>query len=316
MEGIELYNEDCFNIFPEIKDKYIDLFILDLPYNVTSLNWDKDIINLDKMWVEIKRIMKPNAIIIFFCTAKFGYKLIHSNPKWFRYDLIWKKSRRVGFLSCNRRQLRAHENIYIFKDKQGTYNPQKTDGKEYNKYRPTQNITTIDGAYGKIFKANTEQKVNDRFPTSIIDHENIYIFKDKQGTYNPQKTEGKKNHSQGKGKNSSVNPQKQKLYGKTNGLKKATELTTQKHPTSIIENTILQYNNPHKTIHRTQKPVELYEWLIKTYSNEDDIVMDFTMGSGSCGIASINTKRKFIGVEKDNEIFEKAYQRIDNHYFN
>ena len=99
-------------------------------------------------------------------------------------------------------------------------------------------------------------------------------------------------------------------------IRTATKDTTNRHPTSIIENTILEYKNPHKTIHRTQKPVELYEWLIKTYSNEDDIVMDFTMGSGTCGIAAINTKRKFIGVEKDNEIFEKAYERIDNHYFN
>ena len=79
----------------------------------------------------IKRIMKPNAIVVMFCTAKFGYRLIHSNPKWFRYDLIWKKSRKVGFLSANKIPLRQHENIYLFKPEQGTYNPQKTEGKPY-----------------------------------------------------------------------------------------------------------------------------------------------------------------------------------------
>ena len=90
-----------------------------------------------------------------------------------------------------------------------------------------------------------------------------------------------------------------------------------RHPTSIIPeyegDTILVYKNPHKTIHRTQKPVELLEWLIKTYSNEGDVVMDFTMGSGTCGIGCMNTKRKFIGVEMDEEIFELTKKRFEEH---
>ena len=85
------------------------------------------------------------------------------------------------------------------------------------------------------------------------------------------------------------------------------------HPTSIIENTILEHNNPHKTIHRTEKPVSLLEYLIKTYSNEGDKIMDFTMGSASCGVACMNTKRKFVGVEMDKEIFKLAKNRIKEH---
>ena len=96
-----------------------------------------------------------------------------------------------------------------------------------------------------------------------------------------------------------------------------TENKGDRHPTSIIPeyegDTILVYKNPHKTIHRTQKPVELLEWLIKTYSNEGDTVMDFTMGSGTCGIACMNQKRKFIGVEMDKEIFESAKNRFEDH---
>ena len=91
---MEIYNDDCFNVFPKIKDKSIDLFILDLPYGQTACKWDS-VIDLVKMWKAIKRIMKPSAIIVFFCTAKFGYTLIHSNPKWFRYDLVWEK---YGFI--------------------------------------------------------------------------------------------------------------------------------------------------------------------------------------------------------------------------
>ena len=144
-------------------------------------------------------------------------------------------------------------------------------------------------------------------PTSIIDiepnHENIYVFKDNQGTYNPQKTEGK--------------PYKMKRKKECSNVYGDIELPTEssynnRHPTSIIENTILEYKNPMKNIlHRTQKPVDLLEWLIKTYSNENDTVMDFCMGSGTAGVACKNLNRKFIGVEKEKEMFEKAKERIE-----
>ena len=360
---MELINKDCFSAFETMKDKSVDMFLLDLPYNQTACKWDKDIIDLGKMWVEIKRIMKPNAIIVMFCTAKFGYRLIHSNPKWFRYDLIWKKSRKVGFLSANKMPLRQHENIYVFKDKQGTYNPQKTEGKPYNKN--TKGVTTdFNKAY---YKTTTKYKSveNDGFrhPTSVIEHENIYVFKDKQGTYNPQKIEGKpykkkerietkglyhdKNYNRTqidnkgdrhptsiieheniyvfKDKQGTYNPQKTEgkpytatrnsvcgVYGveRMGGVNKG-----DRHPTSIIEheleNTVLEFKNPSKNIHKTQKPVELCEWLIRTYTNENDVVCDFTMGSGTVGVACINTKRQFIGVEKDEEIFTLAKNRIN-----
>ena len=72
----------------------------------------------------------------------------------------------------------------------------------------------------------------------------------------------------------------------------------------------MEYSNPSKPIHPTQKPVELLEWLIKTYSNEDDVVCDFTMGSGSTGEACINTLRHFVGVEMHKEIYEIAEARL------
>jgi len=343
MTKIKLYNDDCFNHFKKVKAKSIDLFILDLPYNQTALKWDKDIIDLDKMWLEIKRIMKPAAVIVMFCTAKFGYRLIHSNPKWFKYDLIWKKSKKVGFLSANKMPLRQHELVYIFKEKQGTYNPQKTEGKPYQIKR--------DGVCG-VYKTKRTAGENkgDRHPTSIIEqplhqHESVYIFKDKQGTYNPQKTEGKpykrnrkkektvygsreESNTDNKGDRHPTSVIENKDLGEIAGgyyrgdgkkpFKRMPTHPTERHPTSIIEeeppeNTFLEFNNPQNTIHRTQKPVDLLEWLIKTYSNEGETVMDFCMGSGSCGIACMNTKRKFIGIEKDEEIFKLAKNRIDSH---
>ena len=485
MDDIQLFNDDCFNIFPTLEDKSINLFILDLPYGQTACHWDS-VIDLDEMWKHIKRIMKPNALIVFFCTAKFGNTLINANPKWFKYDLIWKKSRKVGFLSANKMPLRQHENIYVFdntitddieisrnKDlreyaekvykfigktkkqiikkigqkidhyfrfkssqfglctietyeelikeykinemegfldyeildalwEEPTYNPQKTEGKAY-KIKEGGEINN--NIYGN-FKRMGDNK-GDRHPTSIIDHENIYLFEnlneyneekeqvnfDKnnylvdyskkvlkfigktkkeilkkikgvdhffrysrgnfslpikenyeklieeykidemddyldydilkglwekpppkiESTYNSQKTEGEPYKTNEAELTNSYYRGGAKEY-KTLG----TENKGDRHPTSILNeipeyegDTILIYKNPHKTIHRTQKPVELLEWLIKTYSNEGDLVMDFTMGSGTCGVACKNTKRKFIGVEMDEEIFNLAKDRIE-----
>ena len=262
MDDIQLFNDDCFNIFPTLEDKSINLFILDLPYGQTACHWDS-VIDLDEMWKHIKRIMKPNALIVFFCTAKFGNTLINANPKWFKYDLIWKKSRKVGFLSANKMPLRQHENIYVFNDKPVTHS--KNKNQEYS-------------------------------------------------TYNPQKIEGKPFKVKG-GKSKAVDGSLSRGH---EVISKEYENKGDRHPTSILNeipeyegDTILIYKNPHKTIHRTQKPVELLEWLIKTYSNEGDLVMDFTMGSGTCGIACMNTKRKFIGVEMDEEIFNLAKDRIE-----
>jgi len=261
---MDIYNDDCFNIFPNIPEKSINLFLLDLPYankkfgNCTACSWDTPI-DLDKMWVEIKRMMKPNGIIIFFCNTKFGYALINSNLKWFKYDLIaprfveqkiWEKSKKVGFLSANKQPLRKHENIYIFKKEQGTYNPQKTEGDPYIDNRDTKRNEEI--VYGKNIIRKQKENKGDRHPTSILPE-----------FYNEE-----------------------------------------------AETTILKYNSVHKTIHRTQKPVDLLEWLIKTYTNEEDLVMDFCMGSGSCGMACKNTNRKFIGIEKDEEIFKLAEKRL------
>ncbi len=108
-----IYNDDCFNVLPKIKSNSIDMVLVDLPYSQTCLHWDIAI-DLDKMWIELKRVCKKKCNYIFFTTTKFGYTLIKSNEKWFRYDLVWEKSKKVGFLSANRQPLRKHEMVYVF----------------------------------------------------------------------------------------------------------------------------------------------------------------------------------------------------------
>ena len=91
-------------------------------------------------------------------------------------------------------------------------------------------------------------------------------------------------------------------YGKNN---KTTVQSVGGYPRSV-----LKFSKPSKSLHPTQKPIALLEYLIKTYTNEGETVLDFTMGSGSCGVASVNTNRNFIGIELDKGYFDIAEKRI------
>ena len=138
-------------------------------------------------------------------------------------------------------------------------------------------------------------------------HEDIAIFYNKPPTYNPQKVLGKKNHTKGK-----VKQNKNNNYGKHNFVDNSDELGNMKHPKSI-----LTFTRPHSSVmkHPTEKPVEVCEWLIKSYTNEGDVVLDNCMGSGTTGVACENTNRKFIGMELNKEYFEQAVNRINQRRF-
>jgi len=133
----------------------------------------------------------------------------------------------------------------------------------------------------------------------MTDHEIISIFYSKQCLYNPQKREGGYVTRKYGTKNKSVynSPTSINRGEKVNGL----------YPKKILD--IPSYFTG-KTIHPTQKPVALLEYLIKTYTNENEIVLDFTMGSGSTGVACKNLNRKFVGIEKEEKYFDIAKQRI------
>ena len=234
-----LINGDCLLIMPTLGDNCVDMVLVDLPYGQTACSWDCEI-DLTEMWVQLERICKPNANIVFFCTTKFGTKLIISNEKWFRYDLVWNKSSsNAGFQHANRMPMRRHEMIYVFgnpKGKKKTYNPQMTEGKPYRIDKGISSTNII----GKLGAVVTDNK----------------------GT---------------------------------------------RHPSSVIERNL----TGEKRYHSTQKPVSLCEWLIKSYSNEGETVLDFCCGSGSTLVAAKNTGREFIGIEMDEEIFKIAEERLN-----
>lgn len=133
----------------------------------------------------------------------------------------------------------------------------------------------------------------------LRNHESILVFYDKLPTYNPQMTEG---HPRRTAKRNNVNSE---CYGK--GFKKTNYDSTSRYPRSIQR---FSSDKQKSNFHPTQKPLALMEWLVKTYSNQNDTVLDFAMGSGTTGLACKNLKRKFIGIEKDLKYFNIALDRI------
>ena len=242
-----IYNEDCLQGMKRIPDGTIDAVICDLPYGVLNGeseggSWDT-IIPFEPLWAEYRRVCKPTAAIVLFAQGMFTADLMHSNPKMWRYNLIWKKGDRAsGFLNANRMPLRNHEDIVIFYDKLPTYNPQMRTG----------------------------------FP----------------------------NHTRGHGGGKLKNG----CYGKFDPWARSEVITTEKFPLSIID--IAKEHDVNKQFHPTQKPVDLLRYLVLTYTNIGDIVLDNCMGSGTTAIACLKEKRHFVGFELNKEYFDKACKRI------
>lgn len=242
---IELYNNDCLEIMPQISDGSIDMILCDLPYGTTHNKWDS-VIPFDKLWKEYERIIKRNGAICLFADGMFMADLMNSNRKMWRYNLVWNKVLTSGFLNAKRMPLRNTEEICVFYKKLPTYNPQFTEGEPL---------------HGR--------------GTSLV-------------------TKGCQNNNYGE-------------YNMANPVITLREGSTQKYPKSL-----LTFRRPHSSVmlHPTEKPVELMEWLIKTYTNEGETVLDNCMGSGSVGVACKNLNRNFVGIEIDEKYFEIARNRI------
>lgn len=158
----------------------------------------------------------------------------------------------------------------------------------------------------KMFKYNwIWQKTNatgffDAKKKPLNDNETISIFYEKQPTYNPQMTVAEKIHKRGL-----VKRIKSDCYGHEKDYVQID--TGMRYPKRIIE---ICNANKNGIKHPTQKPVALMEYLVRTYTNEGDTVLDNTMGSGTTGVACMNTNRAFIGIEKEKKYFDIAAKRI------
>jgi site-specific DNA-methyltransferase (adenine-specific) len=247
-------------------DKSVDLIICDLPFGClssprasigagwrevkknggtpelirespTNCSWDIKI-DLELFWKEVKRIRKDaHTPCLMFCTTRYGFDLYNSNPKEFRYDIVWSKTNAVGFLAANKKPMSSHEMIYVFSKAGAKYNRIDLLG-DYPKGgggRSTANFLPIAGM------PNTGTTV-----------------------------EGKR----------------------------------------CIKSVIEISNKKSKGGHPTAKPIELYKFLIERYSDVGDTVLDPTFGSGNSGLACIELRRKYIGIEKDSNFFWKAVKKL------
>ena len=249
---VVLYLGDCLEKMKSVADKSIDLIICDLPFGcliggggkekmkridnnskdvIAGCPWDIKI-DLVEFWNQIKRIRKnDHTPTLMFCTTKYGYELIKSNEKEFRYDLVWDKQRGVSFLSANKMPMRSHEMIYVF----------SKAGANYNRI-------------------------------------------DLEGDFKP--------FISGKGRS--------KQYGGVEKIQKENDGSTR-----CIKSVIQNKTSSTRGGHPTEKPIDLYKFLIERYSNEGDTILDPTFGSGNSGLATEELGRNYIGMEKDETFFNK-----------
>ena len=235
MYHMRLWHGDCIELMKKIPAGSIELLLVDLPYGTTNCKWDS-IIPLKDLWEAYNRVVKINGAMLFHCAQPFTSALVMSNPKFFKYEWIWEKSKATNYLNAKKQPLRAHESIVVFYRKPCTYNPQMTQGEAYNKGTAKRETNV----YGKQVAVEVKSD-GERYPRSVQ-----YCVTAEQ--------EGK--------------------------------------------------------LHPTQKPLKLIEYLVSTYSDEEDIVLDNTMGSGTTGVACVKLNREFIGIEKDENYYNIAVDRI------
>jgi len=254
-----LYNGDCLEVMKDISSNSVDLIICDLPYGCLATPkiggqanirmpenrcaWDIKI-DLKAFWEQVRRIRKnEHTPTIHFCTTKFGYELIQSNPNEFRYDLVWDKQRGVSFLSANKMPMRSHEMIYVFSKAGAFYERKDTEG-DYKPYafKGTDTTAAFLASAGSKVRTATENDGTKRCVLSVIQ--------------TPNKT-----------------------------LRKSS--------------------------HPTEKPEDLYRFLIERYCPLGGTVLDPTFGSANSVFTAFSMGRSAIGIEKDEGFFKKAQDKLN-----
>lgn len=250
MSKINLMLGDCLERMKEIPDGSVDMILCDPPYGTTACKWDS-VIDLDKMWSELRRIIRPHGAIVLTAQQPFTSVLTLSNLPMFKYSWYWRKSRPAGFTNAKLKPLKDVEEILVFST------GSTANGSKINMPYHPQGLEEVNREWNR--------------PST-------YLGGDKG--VNPSRTNSKLSR----------------------GIKHTG------YPRQVLD-----FANPNSDVlHPTQKPVDLMEYLVNTYTTEGETVLDFTMGSGTTGVACINTGRNFIGIEMDENYFKIATDRINN----
>lgn len=318
----DLWNGDCLELMKNIPDGSVDLVLTDMPYGTVKgakfydyaggCQWDEKL-DMEIVWSEINRITRPMANVLLFSQEPFSTNLINSAIRNipFSYRCIWKKDNFANPLIAKKACVNYYEDILFFSRNKDDYSG-KHPLREYFK-----NVLDFVGkSLKEINKDLGHRKAEHCFYVSPkkaiiqeIGKKGDHVFRFGSGqfelcteeTYNElvkkfqiNKMDSFLNFHNLREIHKNFN--KERRFNLPKGVK--------------YKSNIFEYKKDYDGFHPTQKPILLLEDLIKTFSNENETVLDFTMGSGSTGVACANTNRKFIGIEKDTNYFDIAQKRI------
>lgn len=306
---INLLHGDCLIESDNIESGSVDLILTDLPYgNMSGIDknyagygrkdgdghsWDV-VIDIDKFYKTANRILRKNGKIILFAQQPFTTELIkNAIPNIpHSYNMVWEKNDFANALLCNKAPVSYFEDILVFS--------KLHDHEALHPLRPYfKMVMDYIGLSKKEIIDRIGQRADHTFRTDSTQYGLCTepTYNELIQAFSIDKMEGFKTYAELK----PIDEQFKKDLPSTFNLWEGNK----------YKSNILKYKKDYDGYHPTQKPVLLLEDLIKTFSNEGDLVVDLTMGSGSTGVACVNTNRNFIGIELDDKYFEIAKQRIN-----
>jgi len=299
---IQLLKGDCLIESDKIESGSVDLILTDLPYGTVkdlykNTSWDV-VIDTDKIMSIANRILRKNGKMVLFCqepfTSELKNKAIPNVP--FNQRLIWEKDSSGNMLFAKKACVNYYEDVLVFSKTHNTYEKHylldySFKLRNYTNYLRS-NFKNKLGHIKYIHLMEISEKRNQgNLCTKEVYNELINVFKIDEMIgfleYEKLKT---------------LNMEFKNKYPSTFNLWEGNK----------YKSNILKYKKDYTGHHPTQKPVLLLEDLIKTFSNEGNLVVDLTMGSGSTGVACVNTNRSFTGIEMDDKYFGIAQERINN----
>ena len=298
---IKLYKGDCLVESDKIESGSVDLILTDLPYgtvkDIKNVNhgmsgkceWD-EVINTNEIYKIANRILRKNGKMVLFAQQPFTNELINKAiPNIpFCYSMIWEKDHFANALTAKKAPLNYYEDVLVFS--------KNHDHEGLHPLRPYFKLV-MDFIGLNIKQINTKLGHRRSEHTFYIDSTQYSLCTEKTyleliEVFGIDKMDGFKEFVELKEIDSRFNSTFNLWEGKK------------------YKSNILKYKKDYDGYHPTQKPILLLEDLIKTFSNENDLVVDLTMGSGTTGVAGKNLNRSFIGIEQDDKYFEIAEKRI------
>ncbi|EEO7207134.1 site-specific DNA-methyltransferase [Salmonella enterica subsp. enterica serovar Rubislaw] len=306
-----IYHGDCLDVMPTLEHGSVDLIVCDPPYGTMKGSgikcWDESTAAWDiaieprALFAACERVLRVNGALVLFAQEPYTSRLItqaHNNLP-FSYRLAWEKEHFANCLNVNRAPVSYFEDVLVF-SKVERYDP-KFDHplREYSR-----RVKAFTGATAEQVKRTLGHMGASHFWGAEGQQFSLptrSTYEQLTAAYNLTAMPGFLAYDE--------------MKAIHNNWRKSRQLTPRVFnlpPGKRHKSNILKYARDREKYHPTQKPVALLEDLIQTWSNPGDLVLDFTMGSGSTGVACINTGRRFIGIEKEQRYFDIAANRLNN----